>query len=86
MRSRPEFLVSTSAMRRKVSLLQPVVRSTLERFRPDVLALQEVWAGEGATQADELADRMWAVVADYPRADELPAPPADDDVVAGKKQ
>jgi hypothetical protein len=38
--------------------------STLERFRPDV-ALQEVWAGDGTTQADELADvlEMHAVFA-----------------------
>ena len=34
---------------------QPAIRSTLERLRPDVLALQEVWAGDGTTQADELA-------------------------------
>ncbi|WP_214408285.1 endonuclease/exonuclease/phosphatase family protein [Pseudonocardia lacus] len=34
---------------------QPGIRATLERLRPDVVALQEVWAGEGTTQADELA-------------------------------
>ena len=37
---------------------QPGIRATLERFRPDVLALQEVWAGEGTTQADELAEAL----------------------------
>ncbi|MBB4956971.1 endonuclease/exonuclease/phosphatase family protein [Micromonospora polyrhachis] len=34
---------------------QPGIRTTLERFRPDVVALQEVWAGDGTTQAHELA-------------------------------
>ncbi|MBB4692717.1 endonuclease/exonuclease/phosphatase family protein [Paractinoplanes abujensis] len=34
---------------------QPGILSTLERLRPDVVALQEVWAGDGVTQADELA-------------------------------
>jgi endonuclease/exonuclease/phosphatase family metal-dependent hydrolase len=54
---------------------QPAIRATLERFRPDVLALQEVWAGEGTTQADELADAlgMHAVFA----APSYPPAPAD---------
>jgi endonuclease/exonuclease/phosphatase family metal-dependent hydrolase len=51
---------------------QPGIRATLERFRPDVVALQEVWAGDGTTQADELADalQMHAVFASpsYPPA------------------
>ena len=51
---------------------QPAIRATLERYRPDVLALQEVWAGDGTTQADELADalHMHAVFAgpSYPSA------------------
>jgi endonuclease/exonuclease/phosphatase family metal-dependent hydrolase len=34
---------------------QPGIRATLERLRPDVVALQEVWAGRETTQADELA-------------------------------
>jgi endonuclease/exonuclease/phosphatase family metal-dependent hydrolase len=56
---------------------QPGIRATLERFRPDVVALQEVWAGDGTTQADELADalQMHAVFASpsYP-----PAPKGSD--------
>jgi endonuclease/exonuclease/phosphatase family metal-dependent hydrolase len=51
---------------------QPGIRATLERLRPDVVALQEVWSGDGTTQADELADalRMHAVFAgpSYPPA------------------
>ncbi|MBL7252893.1 endonuclease/exonuclease/phosphatase family protein [Paractinoplanes lichenicola] len=54
---------------------QPGIRATLERFRPDVVALQEVWAGEGTTQADELAETlgMHAVFAapSYPPAADL---------------
>jgi endonuclease/exonuclease/phosphatase family metal-dependent hydrolase len=37
---------------------QPAIRATLERLRPDVVALQEVWAGDGTTQADELAKAL----------------------------
>ncbi len=37
---------------------QPGIRTTLEQLRPDVVALQEVWAGDGTTQADELADSL----------------------------
>jgi len=37
---------------------QPGIRATLERIRPDVVALQEVWAGAGSTQADELAAEL----------------------------
>ncbi|MCU7730395.1 endonuclease/exonuclease/phosphatase family protein [Actinoplanes sp. KI2] len=37
---------------------QPGIRATLERCRPDVVALQEVWAGDGTTQAHELAARL----------------------------
>ena len=55
---------------------QPAILATLERCRPDVLALQEVWAGDGATQADELADTlgMHAVFAgpSYPPAPDEP--------------
>jgi endonuclease/exonuclease/phosphatase family metal-dependent hydrolase len=51
---------------------QPGIRATLERLRPDVVALQEVWAGAGSTQADELAEalQMEAVFAapSYPPA------------------
>jgi endonuclease/exonuclease/phosphatase family metal-dependent hydrolase len=53
---------------------QPGIRATLERFRPDVVALQESWSGDGTTQADELADAlgMHAVFASpsYPPAPE----------------
>ena len=58
---------------------QPGIRATLERLRPDVLALQEVWAGAGASQADELAAvlGMHAVFAapSYPVAPTDPAHP-----------
>ncbi|MFI5913115.1 endonuclease/exonuclease/phosphatase family protein [Dactylosporangium sp. NPDC051541] len=57
---------------------QPGIRATLERVRPDVVALQETWAGGGTSQADELAGAlgMHAVFAapSYP-----PAPPAGDE-------
>lgn len=57
---------------------QPGIRATLERLRPDVVALQEVWAGEGTTQADELADAlgMHAVFA----SPSYPPAPTDPDV------
>jgi endonuclease/exonuclease/phosphatase family metal-dependent hydrolase len=32
---------------------QPGILATLERFSPDVVALQEVWGADGTTQADE---------------------------------
>lgn len=58
---------------------QPGIRATLERLRPDVVALQEVWAGDGTTQADELAEalRMHAVFAapSYPPAPTDPGRP-----------
>jgi endonuclease/exonuclease/phosphatase family metal-dependent hydrolase len=58
---------------------QPGIRATLERFRPDVVTLQEVWAGGGTTQADELAGalQMHAVFASpsYPPAPDDPATP-----------
>jgi endonuclease/exonuclease/phosphatase family metal-dependent hydrolase len=51
---------------------QPGIRATLERVRPDIVALQEVWAGDGTTQAHVLADalQMHAVFASpsYPPA------------------
>lgn len=55
---------------------QPGIRATLERFRPDVVALQEVWAGDGTTQADELAKElgMHAVFA----SPSYPVAPTDD--------
>ena len=58
---------------------QPGIRATLERFRPDVVALQEVWSGGGTTQAHELADAlgMHAVFAgpSYPPAPDDRAEP-----------
>ncbi len=35
---------------------QPAIVDTIRRARPDVLTLQEVWATDGVTQADELAE------------------------------
>ena len=37
---------------------QPAILSTLDSLRPDVAGLQEVWAGDGTTLADELAGRL----------------------------
>jgi endonuclease/exonuclease/phosphatase family metal-dependent hydrolase len=37
---------------------QPGIRATLERYRPDVVALQEAWSADGTTQADELAEAL----------------------------
>ncbi len=58
---------------------QPGIRATLERFRPDVVALQEVWSGDGTTQAHELAEAlgMHAVFAgpSYPLAPAARAEP-----------
>lgn len=56
---------------------QPGIRDTLRRFRPDVVALQEVWAGDGTSQADELAEALdsYAVFA----APSYPPAPADAD-------
>lgn len=58
---------------------QPGIRATLEKAAPDVVALQEVWAGGGTTQADELAAAlgMQAVFASpsYPPAPTGPAMP-----------
>lgn len=34
---------------------QSAIRSTIERYDPGVVALQEVWSTDGVTQADELA-------------------------------
>ncbi|MFI6074345.1 endonuclease/exonuclease/phosphatase family protein [Actinoplanes sp. NPDC051343] len=55
---------------------QPGLRATLEGLRPDVVALQEVWAGDGTTQAHELASAlgMHAVFASpsYPPAPDDP--------------
>jgi endonuclease/exonuclease/phosphatase family metal-dependent hydrolase len=51
---------------------QPGIRATVERFRPDIVALQEVWSTGQTTQADELADAfgMYAAFAapSYPPA------------------
>ncbi|MBM2623164.1 endonuclease/exonuclease/phosphatase family protein [Actinoplanes sp. LDG1-06] len=55
---------------------QPGIRATLERFRPDVVALQEVWGGTDTTQAHELAEtlEMHAVFA----SPSYPPSPRDD--------
>jgi endonuclease/exonuclease/phosphatase family metal-dependent hydrolase len=56
---------------------QPGIRATLEKVRPDVVALQEVWAGDGTTQSGELAAalQMHAMFASpsYPPAPKDPA-------------
>ncbi|GHJ53091.1 hypothetical protein Nm8I071_23980 [Nonomuraea sp. TT08I-71] len=59
---------------------QPGIQATLQRLAPDVVALQEVWSGDGTTQAHELAEmpQMYAEFASpsYPSA---PDDPAKDD-------
>jgi endonuclease/exonuclease/phosphatase family metal-dependent hydrolase len=54
---------------------QPAIVATLAAADPDVVALQEVWASEGSTQADELAGAlgMHAVFA----RPSYPPPPED---------
>jgi endonuclease/exonuclease/phosphatase family metal-dependent hydrolase len=37
---------------------QPGIRATVEGLRPDVVALQEVWAADGTNQAAELAEAV----------------------------
>jgi endonuclease/exonuclease/phosphatase family metal-dependent hydrolase len=37
---------------------QPAIRATFEQFRPDIVALQEVWCTGQTTQADELANAL----------------------------
>ncbi len=56
---------------------QPGILATLDRVRPDVVALQEVWGGPTTTQAHELADLlgMHAVFA----APSYPVAPQDSD-------
>jgi endonuclease/exonuclease/phosphatase family metal-dependent hydrolase len=66
---------------------QPGIRATLERFRPDIVALQEAWAGEGTTQAHVLADalQMHAVFASpsYPPAPRIPEWPTGTESILG---
>jgi endonuclease/exonuclease/phosphatase family metal-dependent hydrolase len=62
---------------------QPGILATLERFRPDVLALQEVWSTDDTTQSRELAKSlgMYEIFASpsYPPPDES----TEDDVGLG---
>lgn len=55
---------------------RPGIRATLERLRPDVVALQEVWSSQETTHAHELAESlgMHAVFASpsYPPAPQEP--------------
>ena len=37
---------------------QPGILATIERFTPDVVALQEVWGADGTTQAEEFAQAL----------------------------
>lgn len=37
---------------------QPGILATIERFTPDVVALQEVWGAEGTTQAEEIGQAL----------------------------
>jgi endonuclease/exonuclease/phosphatase family metal-dependent hydrolase len=53
---------------------QPGILATIERFAPDVIALQEVWSGDGTSQAQQFAEALGvhAVFASpsYPRTPE----------------
>jgi endonuclease/exonuclease/phosphatase family metal-dependent hydrolase len=53
---------------------QPAILSTLETVGPDLLGLQEVWAHEGTTQADQLAAALGMHAAFA--APSYPAPPS----------
>jgi endonuclease/exonuclease/phosphatase family metal-dependent hydrolase len=37
---------------------EPAILTTLEAYRPDVLALVETWAGDGTSQPDKLAREL----------------------------
>lgn len=50
---------------------QPGILSTIQRFTPDVIALQEVWSDEATSQADEFAETF-----DYHAAFAAPSYPA----------
>ena len=66
---------------------QPGILATIERFDPDVIALQEVWAAGGTTQAHEFAAALGfhAVFAapSYPRTPEPILTPDHDGVELG---
>ena len=58
---------------------QPGILATIERFDPDVVALQEVWSTEETTQADELAEALGYhatfAAPSYPPAPDPPVEP-----------
>jgi endonuclease/exonuclease/phosphatase family metal-dependent hydrolase len=66
---------------------QAGILATLERFTPDVVALQEVWGTDRTTQADQLADALGfqAVFAapSYPRTPDPVLTPDQDGVQLG---
>jgi endonuclease/exonuclease/phosphatase family metal-dependent hydrolase len=66
---------------------QPGILATLERFDPDVVALQEVWSAGGTTQADELAEALGLhatfAAPSYPAAPDPPLEPDHADVELG---
>jgi endonuclease/exonuclease/phosphatase family metal-dependent hydrolase len=66
---------------------QPAILSTLEGLAPDVAGLQEVWADEGTTQADELGAALGLHAAfaapSYPPAPSPPEGPDQDGVALG---
>jgi hypothetical protein len=83
----PDFLANAETYLRAVTRLSAdLVQAHLD----EKVALPGRWQSAGTfndirlrltpAQADELADRMWALVDEYPRADELAAPtPGDTD-------
>ncbi|WP_460662494.1 endonuclease/exonuclease/phosphatase family protein [Kribbella swartbergensis] len=66
---------------------QPGLLATLERFSPDVIALQEVWAAEGTSQAEEWANALGFQAAfaspSYPSPPDAPDDPDQEGVDLG---
>jgi endonuclease/exonuclease/phosphatase family metal-dependent hydrolase len=66
---------------------QPGILATIERFSPDVIALQEVWSADGTTQADQFADALGFHTAfaspSYPRTPDPVQTPDHDGVDLG---
>jgi endonuclease/exonuclease/phosphatase family metal-dependent hydrolase len=66
---------------------QSGILATIERFQPDVVALQEVWGAGETTQADELATALGFsatfAAPSYPAAPEPPSVPDDEGIELG---
>jgi hypothetical protein len=66
---------------------QPGILATIERFTPDVVALQEVWSADGTTQAEHLAKQLGFhstfAAPSYPTAPDPPVFPDHEGVELG---